>query len=202
MIVEPVLAAAMGFMITIHEVAVWFRFDPGTNRPRRLLSRLFQHQEQPMNPRNESGYDPVGDPRTGRPPLPHERERRRQAQPDEINPSEVDQSRASWDSAGDGGYTEDSSFAGSSLAGSESSAAESPSMMDELASGGARVGAQVSAAASAAMEQGSTLVSTASTRAQGIAGELIGFAKRKPLATLLGVAIVGMLIGMFRRRRG
>jgi hypothetical protein len=75
-------------------------------------------------------------------------------------------------------------------------------MMDELASGGARVGAQVSAAASAAMEQGSTLVSTASTRAQGIAGELIGFAKRKPLATLLGVAIVGMLIGMFRRRRG
>jgi hypothetical protein len=31
-----------------------------------------------MNPRNQSGYDPVGDPRTGRPPLPDERDRMRE----------------------------------------------------------------------------------------------------------------------------
>ncbi len=83
-------------------------------------------------------------------------------------------------------------------------------MMDKFASGGVgqavketgeAVGAQVSAAASAAMEQGSALVSTASNRVQGIAGELVAFARRKPLATLLGVAILGMLIGMFRRNR-
>jgi hypothetical protein len=163
-----------------------------------------------MNPRNESGYDPVGDPRTGRPPLPDERERQRQAQPDEVTSSDIGQSRASWTSASEGGYTEDSSFAGSSVTASESSAAESPSMMDKFASGGVgqsvketgeAVGAQVSAAASAAMEQGSALVSTASNRVQGIAGELVAFARRKPLATLLGVAILGMLIGMFRRNR-
>jgi hypothetical protein len=29
-----------------------------------------------MNRRNQSGYDPVGDPRTGRPPLPEDRARR------------------------------------------------------------------------------------------------------------------------------
>jgi hypothetical protein len=165
-----------------------------------------------MNPRHESGYDPVGDPRTGRPPLPDERERQRQAQPDEVNPSDIGQSRTSWTASSEGGYTENSSFAGSSVTASESSAAESPSMMDKFAGGGAgvaqsvketgeAVGAQVSAAASAAVEQGSALVSTASNRVQGIAGELVAFARRKPLATLLGVAILGMLIGMFRRRR-
>jgi hypothetical protein len=166
-----------------------------------------------MNPRNESGYDPVGDPRTGRPPLPHERERLRQAQPDEMKPDDIGGSRTSRHAAGEsGGHTEDSSLAGSSVAASESSAAGSPSMMDWHASDGAEVaqsmkqsgeavGAQMSAAGSAAMEQGSALLSTASHRVQGIAGELFAFARRKPLATLLGVAILGMIIGMLRRNR-
>jgi hypothetical protein len=38
-----------------------------------------------MNPRHESGYDPMGDPRTGRPPLPQDRERMRQREPEEMD---------------------------------------------------------------------------------------------------------------------
>src|SRR5215213_10944918 len=49
-------------------------------------------EEELMNPRNQSGYDPVGDPRTGRPPLPEDRDRARRARPDEIDSDSPDSS--------------------------------------------------------------------------------------------------------------
>jgi hypothetical protein len=39
-----------------------------------------------MNRRNQSGYDSAGDARTGRPPLPEERDRPSRSLPDEIDP--------------------------------------------------------------------------------------------------------------------
>ena len=49
-------------------------------------------EEEVMNRRNQSGYDPVGDPRTGRPPLPEDRDRARRALPEEIDPESLDSS--------------------------------------------------------------------------------------------------------------
>jgi hypothetical protein len=51
------------------------------------------------------------------------------------------------------------------------------------------------------MERGSELASTASEQVQSYAGELVAFTRRRPLAALMGAAIFGLLIGVFRRKR-
>lgn len=135
-----------------------------------------------MNPRNESGYDPIGDPRTGRPPLPQERERMRRRAPDEMESSDIESARAASFSSGE-------------------NADEENSMSKSLRGAGEAVSARVGEAASAAMEQGSELASAASGEIQGYGEDLLAFARRRPLAALLGAAVIGLLIGMLSRRR-
>jgi ElaB/YqjD/DUF883 family membrane-anchored ribosome-binding protein len=132
-----------------------------------------------MNPRNQSGYDPVGDPRTGRPPLPEDRERMREREPEEMNPSDISSARAA-------------SFTGESN--------EEGSMNQSLHDASEAVGSRVSEAASSAVEQGSALASAASGQIQTYSGELLDFARRRPFAALLGAAVVGLVIGMLSRR--
>jgi hypothetical protein len=128
-----------------------------------------------MSRRSESGYDPVGDPRTGRPPLPDERERSRQ--PDEIDSG--DQTK---------------SAVGRVASGSIEAA-------QTLRSAGEAVTEQVSAATTAAMERGSALAISASEQVQTYAGELVAFVRRRPLGALAGAVILGLLVGLVRRRR-
>jgi hypothetical protein len=143
-----------------------------------------------MSPRRQSGYDPVGDPRTGRPPLPDERERARQAMPDEMDAA------ASGASGGESAAQAEgpNSMIGKTLGGSSED-------KRSLRSAGEAVSSQVAAATTAAMERGSELASTASEQVQSYAGELVAFTRRRPLAALMGAAIFGLLIGMFRRNR-
>src|SRR4026208_1709324 len=65
---------------------------PGNHHSLRLFSGNHAIEEEVMNRRNQSGYDPVGDPRTGRPPLPEDRDRARRALPDEIGSDSADSS--------------------------------------------------------------------------------------------------------------
>jgi ElaB/YqjD/DUF883 family membrane-anchored ribosome-binding protein len=134
-----------------------------------------------MNPRRESGYDPIGDPRTGRPPLPEERERMRRREPEEMDPSEISSARAT------------------SLTDEQSN--EEDSMSQSLREAGEAVSVRVTEAASSAMEQGSALASAASGQLQTYTGDLLAFARRRPFAALLGAAVIGLLIGMLSRSR-
>jgi hypothetical protein len=148
-----------------------------------------------MNRRNQSGYDPVGDARTGRPPLPEERDRPRRSLADEINPE---------------------SSTPSSFTGVQSGEAENPegetgdqSTLSRLASEGSEalraasdtVTSQVSAATSVAMERGSELANTASRQLQTYADELVSFTRRRPIGALAGAVIFGILLGLIGRRR-
>src|SRR5215217_9510005 len=65
---------------------------PGNYYSLRLFSGNHAIEEELMSPRNQSGYDPVGDPRTGRPPLPENRDRARRALPEEIDPESLNSS--------------------------------------------------------------------------------------------------------------
>jgi|RhiMetdeSRZDD1v2_1073273.scaffolds.fasta_scaffold188362_4 ElaB/YqjD/DUF883 family membrane-anchored ribosome-binding protein len=134
-----------------------------------------------MNPRRESGYDPIGDPRTGRPPLPEERERMRRREPEEMDPSEISSARAT------------------SLTDEQSN--EEDSMSQSLREAGEAVSVRVTEAASSAMEQGSALASAASGQLQTYTDDLLAFARRRPFAALLGAAVIGLLIGMLSRSR-
>src|SRR5688572_3775282 len=143
-----------------------------------------------MSPRRQSDYDPVGDPRPGRPPLPDERERARQAMPDEMDAAA---------SAASGG--ESAAQAESSNSMIDKTLGGSLEDKRSLRSAGEAVSSQVAAATTAAMERGSELASTASEQVQSYAGELVAFTRRRPLAALMGAAIFGLLIGVFRRKR-
>ena len=146
-----------------------------------------------MNRRNQSGYDPVGDARTGRPPLPEERDRARRSLPDEIDP----------DSASS------SSFAGAQPGETENRESGDQSTLGRLASEGSEalrsasdaVTSQVGAATSVAMEKGSELATTASRQLQTYADELASFTRRRPIAALAGAVIFGVLLGLMGRRR-
>lgn len=143
-----------------------------------------------MSPRSQSGYDPVGDPRTGRPPLPDERERMRQSTTDESQDL----------TAGQGSSQENYEEGGSKsmirkLATGSSEAAES------LRSAKEAVSSQVSEATAAAMERGQALATTAGDEMRNYVDQFVAFARRRPLATAAGAAILGLLIGMFRRGR-
>jgi len=145
-----------------------------------------------MNPRNQSGYDPVGDARTGRPPLPEERDRARRSLPDEIEPESPNAS----------------GFSGGEIENREGEA-DDQSTLGSLASEGSEalraasdtVTSQVSAATSVAMEKGSELANTASRQLQTYADELVSFTRRRPIGALAGAVIFGILLGLMGRRR-
>ena len=139
-----------------------------------------------MNPRNQSGYDPIGDPRTGRPPLPEERERMRQNQAEEMDPSGLSSSRAA------SVPQDEQSFV---------SQGDGSGMTQSFRDAGQTVSARVTEAASSAVEQGSELASAASGQIQTYKEDLLAFARRRPLASLVGAAIVGLLIGLLTRGR-
>lgn len=146
-----------------------------------------------MNRRNQSGYDPVGDPRTGRPPFPEDRARR--ALPDEMDPES----------------SNPSSFAGSQFGETENREGEAggQSTLGRLASEGSEalraagdtVTSQVSAATSIAMERGSEFANTASRQLQTYSDELAAFTRRRPIGALAGAVIFGILLGLMGRRR-
>ena len=139
-----------------------------------------------MNPRNQSGYDPIGDPRTGRPPLPEERERMRQNQPEEMDLSDLSSARA------ESFRQDEQSFV---------SQGDGSGMAQSFRDAGETVSARVTEAASSAMEQGSELASAASGRIQTYKEDLLAFARRRPIAALFGAAVIGLLIGMLTRGR-
>jgi hypothetical protein len=148
-----------------------------------------------MNPRNQSGYDPVGDVRTGRPPLPEERDRARRSLPDEIEPESPNASGFSGTQSGEienrEGEADDQSTLGRLASeGSEALRAASDT-----------VTSQVSAATSVAMEKGSELANTASRQLQTYADELVSFTRRRPIGALAGAVILGILLGLMGRRR-
>jgi ElaB/YqjD/DUF883 family membrane-anchored ribosome-binding protein len=128
-----------------------------------------------MNPRSQSGYNPVGDARTGRPPLPDEREAARQ--PDE--------------------YEEESSQSAIERIASRGTQAATQT----LKSAGEAVTAQMSAATAAARERGSALALSASEHAQTYANEFAALVRRRPLSALAGAVLLGLLVGLFRRNR-
>lgn len=148
-----------------------------------------------MSPRSQSGYDPAGDSRTGRPPLPNERERSRQMMPDAIDPKTFPQSRPSPGGTESESEEEDSKSMVGKIASGTSGAAQT------LRSAGETVTSQVSAATTVALERGSALASTASEQVQTYASELVAFARRRPLTAMVGAAVLGLLVGMFRRNR-
>jgi hypothetical protein len=129
-----------------------------------------------MNRRNQSGYDPVGDARTGRPPLPEERDRSRGSLPDEINPEAASADESTLGRlASEGG--------------------------EALRTASDTVTSQVSTVTSLAIERGSELATTASQQLQIYAEQLAAFTRRRPIGALAGAVIVGMLIGLLGRRR-
>ena len=139
-----------------------------------------------MNRRNQSGYDPVGDPRTGRPPLPEDRDRARRALPDEIGSDSADSS----------------SFAGESEAGDRSTLGRLASEGSEaLRAASDTVTSQVGAATSVAMERGSEFANTASRQMQTYSDGLAAFTRRRPIGALAGAVIFGILLGLMGRRR-
>jgi hypothetical protein len=148
-----------------------------------------------MNRRNQPGYDPVGDTRTGRPPLPEDRDRAKRSLPDEIDPDSPNPS----------------SFANMQSGETENPEGEAgdQSTISKLASEGSEalraasdaVTSQVGAATSVAMEKGSELATTASRHLQTYADELASFTRRRPIGALAGAVIFGILLGLMGRRR-
>jgi ElaB/YqjD/DUF883 family membrane-anchored ribosome-binding protein len=57
------------------------------------------------------------------------------------------------------------------------------------------------AAGEVVTHQGSALAATASDRAHGYASELESLARRKPLSTMAGALLAGIIIGLLGRRR-
>lgn len=128
-----------------------------------------------MSPRSQSGYNPVGDARTGRPPLPDEHEASRQFDKDEEDSAK-------------------SAIEKIAVRGTEAAT-------QTLKSAGEAVTAQMSAATAAAMERGSALAVSASEHARTYANEFVALVRRRPLSALAGAAILGLLVGLFRRSR-
>jgi hypothetical protein len=125
-----------------------------------------------MSPRAQSGYDPVGDPRTGRPPLADERQHF--------------------------GDSADESASESRIQAIRSTAGE---LVGEGAATLRSVGETLSRQASAAVERGSALAATTSEHVQSYSSELVAFARRRPLGALAGALVLGLLIGLLRRTR-
>jgi hypothetical protein len=71
-------------------------------------------------------------------------------------------------------------------------------LLAEVRTGAART---LRAAGEVVTQQGSALAATASDRAYGYASELESLARRKPLSTMAGALIAGIVIGLLGRRR-
>lgn len=142
-----------------------------------------------MTLRDQSGYDSVGDPRTGRPPLAGDREQLKQASIPEFRASSTENES----------LEEDSGSIMDKIADGSSGAAQS------LKQAGEAVTSEVSAVTSAAMERGSAMASIASEQMQTYANELIAVTRRRPLTALAAAAILGFCVkqclGVFRRNR-
>jgi hypothetical protein len=148
-----------------------------------------------MNRSNQSGYDPVGDPRTGRPPLPEDRDRPRRALPDEIDPDSPNSPSFAGAQSGETENREE-------VAGDQSTLGRLASEGSEaLRAASDTVTSQVSAATSVAMERGSALANTASRQLQTYSDELASFTRRRPIGALAGAVIFGILLGLMGRRR-
>jgi hypothetical protein len=186
---KPKLGVELRARVTIPRPGLWFRLNFG-ERNNLNSSRLNWHhslnQELHMNPHNQSGYDPIGDSRTGRPPLPDERERMRRNQAEGMEPSGLSPAGAAPFSQGE-----------QSLEGQH----DGSGMAQSLRGAGETVSAHVADAASSAMEQGQELASAASNHIQTYKNDLLAFARRRPLAALFGAAALGLLIGMLTRGR-
>jgi hypothetical protein len=148
-----------------------------------------------MSPRNQSGYDPVGDPRTGRPPLPEDRDRARRALPDEIDSDSPDSSSFAGAHSGELENGEGEAGDRSTLGRFASEGSEA------LRAAGGTVTSQVGAATSVAMERSSELANTASRRLRTYSDEVAAFTRRRPIGALAGAVIVGILLGLMGRRR-
>jgi hypothetical protein len=146
-----------------------------------------------MNRRNQSGYDPMGDARTGRPPLPEDRDRARQSLPDEIDP----ESPSSFVNppSGETENREEETGDQSALGRLASEGGQA------LRAAGDAVTSQVGAATGVAMEKGSELATTATRQLQTYADELASFTRRRPIGALAGAVIFGILLGLMGRRR-
>ena len=148
-----------------------------------------------MNRRNQSGYDPVGDPRTGRPPLPEDRDRARRALPDEIGSDSADSSSFAGVHSGDMENGEGEAGDRSTLGRLASEGSEA------LRAASDTVTSQVGAATSVAMERGSEFANTASRQLQTYSDGLASFTRRRPIGALAGAVIFGILLGLMGRRR-
>jgi ElaB/YqjD/DUF883 family membrane-anchored ribosome-binding protein len=70
----------------------------------------------------------------------------------------------------------------------------------EAAKSGREIAGQVSNAASDLAEKGANVASVATDEAKTVVTELENIARRNPLGALAGAVVIGVLIGMMRRR--
>jgi ElaB/YqjD/DUF883 family membrane-anchored ribosome-binding protein len=71
---------------------------------------------------------------------------------------------------------------------------------DGAAKSAREIAAQVSTAASDLAEKGANVASAATDQAKTLVTELENIARRNPLGALAGAVVIGVLIGMMRRR--
>lgn len=71
-------------------------------------------------------------------------------------------------------------------------------LLSEAKTGAAKT---LRAASEVVTHQGTALAATASDRAHTFASELEALARRKPLSTIAGALVAGVIIGLLRRRR-
>jgi ElaB/YqjD/DUF883 family membrane-anchored ribosome-binding protein len=71
---------------------------------------------------------------------------------------------------------------------------------DEAAKSAREIAGQVSTAASDLAEKGANVASVATDQAKTLVTELENIARRNPLGALAGAVVIGVLIGMMRRR--
>ena len=71
-------------------------------------------------------------------------------------------------------------------------------LLSEAKTGAAKT---LRAASEVVTHQGTALAATASDRAHTFASELEALARRKPLSTIAGALVAGIIIGLLRRRR-
>jgi ElaB/YqjD/DUF883 family membrane-anchored ribosome-binding protein len=106
----------------------------------------------------------------------------------------------------------DSAAEESSLARSEAYANDMAKLQEEMSAlkstvatllSEARTGAAktLRAASEVVTHQGTALAATASDRAHSFASELESLARRKPLSTIAGALVAGIIIGLLGRRR-
>jgi ElaB/YqjD/DUF883 family membrane-anchored ribosome-binding protein len=72
---------------------------------------------------------------------------------------------------------------------------------DEAAKSAHEIAGKVSTAASDLAEKGANVASVTTDQAESLVADLENIARRNPLGALAGAVIIGVLIGMMKRRR-